>query len=450
MWFFVRYQYSSLMLDANIRIIEDLKLFLKICKDERLFTVDEKAFTKNRKLTYERTVALITNMPKRSLSIEIDEFFELLDIGLNCTKSAFVQQRVKLLYDFFMWWNVALAESFYYNYKDTIKRWQGYRIMAVDGSSCYMINNPEVKDFFGTQVNQSTAIAMGRIMGIYDVLNEIMVVSHLFPIRFSEKAIINKMVPYYESDMLFLYDRGFPSYTTIYLHMEQEKEIKFVMRCRSNFNKEVEAFVAGSKKNKIAEFTPNESAIKELQQHGYIVTKQTKIKVRLVKVYLDTGETEILITNLHDTKLYPTASFKQIYFMRWGIETDYDKQKNILQLEIFSGHKVETIFQDFYANMLIANLQSIISKQCESEITLRTEHRKHKYKINRNVAIGTMKHKIVKLFLNNEPREILLELGNIFLRHIEPFRPDRKYKRSCKSRRLKGKYQTFTNYKRAI
>lgn len=438
------------MLDANVRIIEDLKIFLSDCKNKRLFTKDEKAFTKNRKLTYERTVALITNMLKRSLSVEIDEFFELLDVGLDCTKSAFVQQRLKLKHDFFMWWNVVQVESFYYNYKDKIKRWQGYRVMAVDGSSCYLINNPEVKAYFGTQVNQSTAISMGRAMGIYDVLNEIMVSSHLFPIRFSEKAIINKLIPYYESDMLFLYDRGFPSYTTIYLHMAHEKEVKFVMRCRSNFNKEVEAFVTGKKKSKLVEFIPNESAIKEMRQHEFIVTKQTKIKVRLVKVFLDTGETEILITNLCDNKLYPTDLFKQIYFMRWGIETEYEKQKNTLQLEIFSGHKVETIFQDYYANMLVANLQSIISKQCEQEIILQTGHRKHKYKINRNVAIGTMKHKIVKLFLNKDPSEIIEELGNIFLRHIEPIRPDRKYKRSCRAKRLNGKYQTYTNYKRAV
>jgi len=438
------------MLNANIRIIEDLKLFLKKCKNERLFTKDEKSFTKERKLTYFRTVALIVNMLKRSLIVEIEEFFEIINVGLNCTKSAFVQQRLKLQYEFFMWWNVVQVESFYHNYKDAIKRWEDFRVMAVDGSSCYMINNKEVLEYFGTQDNQRTKVVMGRIMGIYDVLNEINVVSHLFPIGFSEKAIINKMIQYYESDMLFLYDRGFPSYTTIYLHIEQEKEIKFVMRCRNNFNKEVVAFVAGKKKSKIVEFTPNESAIKELRQHGYIVTKETKIKVRLVKVYLDTGEVEILITNLLDNKLYTTSSFKEIYFMRWGIETDYNKQKNILQLEIFSGHKVETILQDYYANMFVSNLQSIIGKQCEPEITLKTEHRKHKYKINRNVAVGTMKNKIVKLFLNDDTEEILEELGNIFLRHLEPIRPNRKYKRYRKARRLNGKYQTFTNYKRAI
>lgn len=438
------------MINANIKIIEDLKMFLELSKEKRLFTKDEKAFTKTRKLSYERIVVLIINMLKRSLSIEINEFFDTINSGIRCTKSAFVQQRLKLKYDFFMWWNVAIVESYYQHYNKDVKRWHDFRVMAVDGSSEYLINTKEVKDYFGTQLNQSTSVAMGRIMSIYDVLNEITVVSHLLPITYSEKEVINNWIPYYEPDMLFLYDRGFPSYTTIFLHMAQEKEIKFVMRCRNNFNAEVSAFVAGSEKSKIVEFTPNESAIKELKRYGYIVTKETKIKVRLVKVLLDTGETEVLITNLYDKKEFPTLLFKEIYFMRWGIETSYGTQKNTLQLESFSGQKVETILQDFYANIFIANLQSIISKQCEPKITEQTKHRKHKYKVNRNIAIGTMKHRIVKLFLYKKPREVLEELEEIFLRNIEPIRPNRKYKRVIRARRMKGKYQTLTNYKRAI
>ena len=50
---------------------------------------------------------------------------------------------------------------------------------------------------------------------------------------------------------------------------------------------------------------------------------QNKIKIRLIKVILDTGEIEILMSNLMDKKKYPKAIFKELYFMRWGIETSY-------------------------------------------------------------------------------------------------------------------------------
>ncbi len=76
--------------------------------------------------------------------------------------------------------------------------------------------------------------------------------------------------------------------------------------------------------------------------------------------------------------------------------------------------------------------------------------RKYRYRINRNVSWASLKHNIVKLFLENKPSEILLYLQKEFERNIEPVRPGRKYERVVKLKRIKGKYQTFTNYKRAI
>ena len=33
---------------------------------------------------------------------------------------------------------------------------------------------------------------------------------------------------------------------------------------------------------------------------------------------LDTGEVEVLATNLYDSSLYTIADLKKVYFMRWG------------------------------------------------------------------------------------------------------------------------------------
>lgn len=37
-----------------------------------------------------------------------------------------------------------------------------------------------------------------------------------------------------------------------------------------------------------------------MKEYGFRVTKHTTIKIRLIKVLLKTGETEILATNLYD------------------------------------------------------------------------------------------------------------------------------------------------------
>ena len=67
-----------------------------------------------------RLVGLIINMPKRSLSIEIREFFDSLEKGLSTglceeasTKGAFSLQRTKLQAFFFEVWNKWLVACFY-------------------------------------------------------------------------------------------------------------------------------------------------------------------------------------------------------------------------------------------------------------------------------------------------------------------------------------------------
>lgn len=444
------------MIEANIKIIEELKSFIEFVRTEpkirQLFTNGEGAFSRDRKLPLPKVVTLISNFLKRSLSIELREFFDILEEPEKaCTKSAFCLQRVKLKPDFFQLWNQNLVNGFYKHYGDNVKRWKGFRLLGVDGSTNYLYNKPELIDYFGTHTNQhaQVQIPMARIMQIQDVLNEIIVWGDIYPIAKSEQQIMNENVNRLFADSLTLFDRGFPSFTLMYLMQNQEEMQHFLMRCRKNFCKEVKAFLRGRKTSKIVELKPNANAIAELKKHGYIVTKDTLIKVRMVKVKLSTGETEVLLTNLYDRKLYPEQDLKDLYFMRWKVETSYAKQKNQLQMEIFSGQKVICVKQDYYATIFISNLQSLIEKQSDKFVEEISANRKYDYKINKNVSWGAMKNNIVKLFLWENTKDILLYLQNVFEKNVEPVRPNRNPKRQWKSKRLKGKYQTVTNYKRA-
>ena len=76
--------------------------------------------------------------------------------------------------------------------------------------------------------------------------------------------------------------------------------------------------------------------------------------------------------------------------------------------------------------------------------------RRYEYKINRNISWASLKNRILKLFIqSNNSFEILMELQDLFLKNIEPVRPGRHLPRP-NPKRKRGKYQTFTNYKRAI
>ena len=442
------------MVDANVVIINELKAFLEeISMDSskrQVYTFKGSDFSRERVLTFERIVGILLNMPKRSLSIEVREFLDSIMVEETVTKSAFSQQRSKLNPLFFQTWNGVLVEQFYRCYGDNVKRWRGFLIEAVDGSTAYLMEKDEVVEYFGTQDNQHVSVPMARLMQIYDVLNDIIVWADIYPIKQSEQSIMNTKINILPERSITLFDRGYPSFALIYMLIHQRNERFFVMRCRKDFNKEVEKFFKSEQKDIITEFPITESGMKTLEEHGYTVSKETTIRVRLVKVELPCGQIEVLITNLLDEKEFSIEDLSYLYSLRWPIETCYGKEKNQQQIEQFSGHRVICIEQDYHANIFVANIQSLIEKQSEEYLQTISKHRKYKYKINRNVSWAALKNNIFKLFLEEDPRKILLYLQSVFEANIEPVRPGRKFERKKKTKRMNGKYQTLTNYKRAI
>jgi len=160
----------------------------------------------------------------------------------------------------------------------------------------------------------------------------------------------------------------------------------------------------------------------------------------------------LILTLSYKEKEFPASVFGELYNLRWGTETCFDTLKNKLQITAFSGHSPQAIHQEFQATILVANINTILIQDCEEEVEQISERRKHDYKINKNVSIGLMKDDLVKLFIE-ESQPLLLELlknmKTRFIRHIEPIRPGRTFKRKYK-RRPRCKYYTLPNYRRAI
>ncbi len=440
------------MTDSNLVILNLIRDFIENVHLKKMFIENKNHFTvDDSKLNFSRLVAFILNLPKKSVALELEEFFSSIGkADLVCSKSAFTQQRSKLSYQFFSTLCANLVDENYVNNKRNIKRWKKMILAAVDGSTMAMINRPDVINYFGTQVNQHGAVAMARIMGVYDVLNNVSIACHLFPIDIGEQSIIKNWLDVSQPDHLYLYDRGYPGFTTIFLHHQQEKTIPYVMRTKHGFNPKVREFVDSKAKDTFIYLEADGNHVAELFKLGCKIKKGTTIKVRAIKVKLKGGEIEILLTNLFDRNEYPHKVFKGLYFMRWGIETNYNAQKNYLQIECFSGTKVNSILQDFYAAVFIGNLQSILANSCQSKIEKKTCRRKFKYKMNRNMAIGIMKNRIPNLILNRFPEKTLKEITQLQMKFYEPIRPGRSFPRIRKSKKLSGKYQTELNYKRAL
>jgi hypothetical protein len=61
-------------------------------------------------------------------------------------------------------------------------------------------------------------------------------------------------------------------------------------------------------------------------------------KVRVIKIELPDGTIEMLVTNIF-YKSITTTLFKELYFLRWGVEYKYKELKSSIEIEESLGTK---------------------------------------------------------------------------------------------------------------
>jgi hypothetical protein len=152
---------------------------------------------------------------------------------------------------FFACLNEILVESFYRHYSQNIKRWNGFRLIAIDGSIACLINTEDVTSHFGTQGNHIKEMTMGQVLSAFDILNGVTVRADMFPIRVAEQKLAQHWVSSFAPDMLLIYDRGYPGFTNFFLHQYKEQPQAFLMRCPLGFSMEVKAFVKSSENDEL-------------------------------------------------------------------------------------------------------------------------------------------------------------------------------------------------------
>ena len=443
------------MLEANVKIISTLKTFLfSVSSDSALrslFTTSSTYFSRKRKLTFEHIVLFILRLNKKTLSTDLENYFNELKSKLHCSVSAFSQQRIKLEPYFFRIWNDVLCQSFYVNVKSKVKKWNDFLVFACDGSSITLTNKPELKAYFGGQGVPGGSSVLAKTFFCYDVLNKMIFHSAISPYRYSEFQMACDFIDCgrLKSDFLLIFDRLYSAYNIVALFKYNENNVNFLIRTNTNYNY-VKTFLKSKKKSTIIHLFPTDNSKKNLLKRGYKVHNNDGIKVRLVRVDLSNKNIEVLMTSLLDEVKYPNCEFKKLYAKRWGVETSIDFQKNILQLESMSGSSVKTIEQDFYATVMTANLHFLIVSPVQEIVDKTIINRKYPMKVNMNKAAGKIKTFIVQLFKSKSLKTILLEIQNYVIQFLLPVRAGRSFRRIRKNQQTRSKHRTFTNYKPAF
>lgn len=151
-----------------------------------------------------------------------------------------------------------------------------------------------------------------------------------------------------------------------------------------------------------------------------------RLHFRIVRFPISADTYETVLTNL-DMKSYPAEKLKQLYALRWGIETAFRDLKYTIGMLHFHSKKVMCIQQEIYAQLIMYNFSEMIT----SHVVIKKKKRKHIYKANFAVATH-----MCRLFYRNKTTSPDLE--TIIAKNLVPIRPDRHRDRHLNPRIFRG------------
>lgn len=400
---------------------------------ERFVKNPSKDFTRQRKLTLANIIKVLLAMGGNSIYKELLEYFQY-DVDTAST-SAFIQQRSKVLPSAF-----EFIFNEFTNSIDEFKTYNGYRLLAVDGSELNIPHNPNDHNTYVNRKEGHKGYNCLHLNAIYDLCNKLYIDATIQSARErNEYLAFTDMVDRSKifEKTIIIADRGYESYNNfahidnknwkyvirvkdkgsngilskLTLPKEEEFDTKFDLLLTRRQTKEIKA------NPEIYRFLPSNS------KFDYLVTGSKDfypISFRVVRFRITDYSYETIITNL-DSEDFSAESIKELYQMRWGIETSFRELKYSIGLINFHSKKVDFILQEVFARLTMYNF-------CEM-ITLHTiishKQRKHEYQINFTVAINICKY-FFRCNVNPPDVEALIQ------KNILPVRTGRRNKRNLR------------------
>ena len=349
----------------------------------------------------------------KSLQNVLNETMTWLEMP-TVTASAYSQARYKLKHSAFIALNQEVVNTMYCD--DQYQTFWGFRVLAVDGSRIQLPDSEDVRKTFGTiaWTNGSASQKQGErpcalASVLYDVLNRIALDASLGAAKSYEVDLAIAHLAHTKAGDLLVMDRNYPSYRMLAELSQQQRD--FVIRCSAASFKAARQMLKGEGcDSQVVTLTPCAEQLPVIKR----LNLPTALTVRLVRVRLNTGEWEVLVTRLLDESRYPSAGFLQLYGLRWGIESFFGLLKTRLELENFSGTRAEAVRQDFYATVYLSGMESILTDAAQAQLD--AKHTKYPQTVNRAVSFNAIKYQALDLLFGNEPVEPLLEkLTALFL-----------------------------------
>ena len=443
-------------LHPNILKLMD-SIINKIADNIHDFSVSDQAFTRCRKLNSTDLIKLILNMGAGSLNSEI--FHAFPDINSRMTASAFEQQKAKLKPECFKEIMSELSQA-----NNTLQLLDNkYLVVAIDGSDFDQPFNPESENIF--RGKDGRIYCQLHVNALYDVLNKLyldMVIQPRQKMDEREAALtMLKKLAQQEKDFLVLMDRGYISFNLIE-NCNRLKHCHYVMRSKSGdgafkeivamSNHEYDVDLSCRVTSSHYYYVTHKDTEKLLhlilhKKHHYkaVRSKNTRdqrwdfedmcdVRFRVCKFRINPpgsdDEWEVLITNL-DRNEYPLARMKEIYHLRWGIETSFRELKYDLSGIQFHSKKDQFVYMEIYAHFAMYNAVSLSIIASSKPYT----QGKYQYQIDFKMACCIWR-RYFSISDNSDKNFTQLLLDVAF--YLTPIRPGRKDKRNLKVKLVVG------------
>jgi hypothetical protein len=384
-------------------------------------------------------------MNNQSYQSELDTYFKTINHSevdeRILYKGSLSKARAKLRPEAFIELNDHMVRGFYEYFP--FQTWHGFNLLSVDGTTLRVPDEEAITDLFGVW-NSSKGkrpCPKARASQMYDVLNKVTIDAIISPKATGERELAAFHFLKLQPNDLILLDRGYPAFWLFKLAMSLDAQ--FCARISYKKWKSVRKFYDSGKKEQILKIQPPALSIRKCFEMGL---GKKPIRVRLIRIELESGETEVLITSLTDVEQFPHELFADLYHLRWPVEEDYKSLKYRLQVENWSGKTVHSVYQDFHAKCFSKNITAVVASTTVYDIRKKSLTLKHLHQINFAQALSRMKNTIVLLFTHaREQVAILVEkVRDIFILTTEAVRPNRKFPRRhrVKQKRFFLEYKT--------
>lgn len=353
-------------------------------------------FSRDRELTMDKMLKLMLTMQGGCLQKELHE------ANIDASPSAFVQRRKKL--------DLSVFESVleYFNLQcDDKKKFKGYRVFAVDGTTVNMARDVNAETYMKPTKKNSLGFNQMHVTPLYDVLNKTYKTAILqAQPKQDEIGALMQLLTLLDDTInektLIVGDRGFESYNTVAFFLEHSDNFDFLIRVKQGINAmKAISELPMEEQDTFVEFTLTTTQRKEDKANGNIYINNHKnknrkyisrgrrwdygekyrMKFRVVRVLLITGEYETLITSL------PTSitadEIKELYHSRWGVETAFRELKS-LKLWMVHSKSILGVSQEIYCSMIFSNFASRIINEVVVE---NSEENILTYQVNRKMGM---------------------------------------------------------------